>query len=181
MFAWGFLPSCLIIKWELGQQMQAKASLQLIRVKLRSHLSAALHLRIRLLSHFSSSPCERHAMLPFLRLHKGCRFIHTARKRICQQENTFGEFQKQNHCCSKRIFYENKDKRNLPEVLTWHLQGVDDICREQYFCHRLHDLTLESSKAAGDVFLQTSGSSTNPLLHFHISSMAAHPMCYISR
>lgn len=170
MFVWGFLAY-------LWQQVQAKASLQLIRVKLRTHLSVALHPRIRLLSHLSSPPCERHAMLPFLRLHKGCRFRHGLWLPMLSAGKCIWRISEAKSLLFKRIFYGNKDKRNLPEVLTWHLQGVDDIYREQYFCHRLYDLTLESSKAAGVVFLQTPGSSTNPLFHFQISSMAAHPVC----
>lgn len=135
MCVWGFLPYCLIIKWELCQHVQARVSLQLIWVKLRSRFSAALPPRIRLLSQVFSPPCERHAMLPFLGLHKGCSFIHTAWVTLpvlavgsehcagsAQRENASGEFQKQNHCCSKESFMRTKIKEAF-------LRCWPDICR----------------------------------------------------
>lgn len=102
--------------------------------------------RIRPLFHASLRPCKKHSAFP--RRCEGCSPCVVTRR--AQAVGTVQTVSAGKGICRsseaksslfRRRFHEDKDKSSLSEVLTWHLQGVDDIYWEQYFCLWLYDDT----------------------------------------
>lgn len=135
---------CPINKLRLCQHVQVQACLWLVR----SEAIFQLHCcpRTRPLFRASLRPrkkhsaflrcCERRSSCTVTRIAQAVGTVQTvsAGKGICRISEAKSSL-------FRRSFYEDKDKSSLSEVLTWHLQGVDDIYREQYFCLWLYDDT----------------------------------------